>query len=78
MSEHAAETRQPSSAVPWWALFLVAVAAALGVGYAIGPKFYHDLDYWKTFLWGRGVVLMFSLLILFAILHARAGLRAAR
>jgi hypothetical protein len=73
MTDAAPETSRPSSAIPWWVLFLIAVAAALGLGYAIGPKFYHDLDYWKTFLWGRGVVLMFALVILVAILHARAG-----
>lgn len=67
------QTPEAARAPVWWIFFLAAVAAALGLGWLIGPAYYRDWSYWRTFLWGRGVVLMFALVILSAILHARAG-----
>lgn len=74
--QHAdSQTPEPARSfpIPWWVFFLVGLAAALAVGWFIGPDYYHTWGYWKTFIWGRGVVLMFSLVILVAIMHARAG-----
>ena len=66
-------SRRPSLGIPWWFFVLVAVAVLLALGYFYGPKHYRDLAYWKTFIFGRGLVLMFSLVILAAILRARGG-----
>jgi hypothetical protein len=38
-----------------------------------GPAHFRDPQYWSTFLAGRATVLLFSVLILGAILHARRG-----
>jgi hypothetical protein len=49
------------------------VALLLGAGYLWGPAYYRDGQYWRTYVFGRLLVLLFSGLILAAILHARAG-----
>lgn len=72
MSETAAPPHRRAG-VPWWAVFLGVVALLLLCGYLFGPGYYRDLEYWERSIFGRGVVLMFAVVILAAILHARRG-----
>lgn len=57
----------------WWIVLAAAVALLLAGLWLWGPARFREAEYWQTFLFGRGVVLLFSVLILAAILHARAG-----
>jgi hypothetical protein len=59
--------------IPWWALVVAAAAGALAILWAVGPAYYRDLEYWKTYIFGRAMVLMYGLVILAAIIHARGG-----
>ncbi len=47
--------------------------ALLGFAYLRGPAYFQDLNYLKTYVFGRGVVLLLGTMILAAILHARSG-----
>lgn len=49
------------------------MALAVAAAYLWGPPHFRDPKYWSTFLVGRGTVLLFAVLILGAILHARHG-----
>jgi len=59
--------------LPWWAYVIALVAIGLGCAFAFGPPHFQDPEYWKVFLFGRLMVLMYGLVILAAIMHARGG-----
>lgn len=51
----------------------VVVLLGLGLAWLIGPAYFRDPDYWRTFLAGRLIIFTFAAVILQAILHARRG-----
>lgn len=52
---------------------LLVLALAVAAAYIWGPLHFRDPEYWSAFLAGRMTVLLFAVLILGAILHARHG-----
>lgn len=52
---------------------LGALIAAAALGVAVGPAHFRDPGYWSEFIAGRATVLIFTLVVLSAILHARRG-----
>lgn len=73
MSEPNRQEPQRSAVTPGWVLVFAGIALLLFLAWWQGPGYYRTWEYWKTSIFGRGVVLMFSLVILGAILHARRG-----
>jgi hypothetical protein len=65
--------RGRSPGIPSGVVILAILILVAAVGYFTGPEYYRDPAYWRKFAVARGFVLVFSLFILLAILHARRG-----
>jgi uncharacterized protein DUF6754 len=73
MSQAPVPERPRETSFPWWPVAIGVILLLAVVAYQFGPGYFKQSDYWKTFVTGRAVVLLFTLLILGAILHARRG-----
>lgn len=67
---------QRPAGIPPWLVGLALLGVACALAYFLGPSYFRGKEageYWKTFVTGRVIVYLFSLLILSTILHARSG-----
>lgn len=73
MSDTSAPAPRRGSGLAFPAAAVAVALVLMALAWFLGPGFFRTADYWKTYVFGRVWVFLFSLIILATILHARRG-----